>query len=200
MAYKIIRPRHGIKSLWNTYKSRIYKLGEMLVESPESGVGSGQVNIKFGDGVTDYENLPYAVEAPISQLIEGSTKPMTSGAGYEIQRKVEEVNGRFHSLQTVSVRGLDGRIGTNQIFYLKTGSLVTVYFSIKTSGIVKAGEVFYLENLPQTALEQSMRFLTAFGRGEAEVVVNGTTASMSLLIDAPSGYWVRGMFNYIAGN
>ena len=61
MAYNIIRPRHGIKSLWDNYKSRIYKVGEMLVESPETGVGSGPANLKFGDGVTDYENLPYAV-------------------------------------------------------------------------------------------------------------------------------------------
>lgn len=80
MAYKIIRPRHGIKSLWNTYKSRIYKLGEMLVESPESGVGSGPVNIKFGDGVTDYEKLPYAVLAPVSEVSEGVDNPPTSDA------------------------------------------------------------------------------------------------------------------------
>lgn len=90
MAYKIIRPRHGIKSLWNTYKSRIYKLGEMLVESPDSGVGSGHVNIKFGDGVTDYENLPYAVEAPISQVIEGSEKPFTSGGAYALKNDLTE--------------------------------------------------------------------------------------------------------------
>ena len=80
----IIRPRHGIKSLWDTYKNRIYAKGEILVESPESGVGTGHVNVKFGDGVTDYENLPYAIEAPISECIENSEKPLTSGAGYEL--------------------------------------------------------------------------------------------------------------------
>lgn len=68
MAYNIIRPRRGIKSLWDTYKSRIYQLGEMLVESPESGIGSGPVNIKFGDGTTDYENLPYAVFSGIRSV------------------------------------------------------------------------------------------------------------------------------------
>lgn len=94
MANRIIRPRRGIKSLWDTYKSRIYRVGEMLVESPESGVGTGPVNIKFGDGVTDYENLPYAVEAPISQCIEGSTRPLTSGAGYDAftQLNDEKIN------------------------------------------------------------------------------------------------------------
>lgn len=62
MAYRIIRPRRGVKSLWNTYGDRVYKLGEMLVESPESGVGTGVVNIKFGDGVTPYNNLPYGIK------------------------------------------------------------------------------------------------------------------------------------------
>ena len=83
MGYKIIRPRRGIKSLWDAYKDKIYKTGEMLVESPESGVGTGPVNVKFGDGMTPYYALPYAIEAPINQAIEGSTKPITSGAVYE---------------------------------------------------------------------------------------------------------------------
>lgn len=91
MAYKIIRPRHGIKSLWNTYKSRIYKLGEMLVESPESGVGSGPVNIKFGDGVTDYEKLPYAVLAPVDEVSAGVKNPVTSSA---VKEEIVNLEGR----------------------------------------------------------------------------------------------------------
>lgn len=78
MAYNIIRPRRGIKSLWQQYKSRIYKQGEMLVESPETGVGTGPVDVKFGDGVTDYEHLPYAVLAPIDGVKKGEQRPITS--------------------------------------------------------------------------------------------------------------------------
>lgn len=80
MAYNIIRPRRGIKSLWQQYKNRIYKQGEMLVESPESGVGSGPVNVKFGDGVTDYEHLPYAIMAPIHEINNESNAPISSKA------------------------------------------------------------------------------------------------------------------------
>lgn len=93
MGYNIIRPRRGIKSLWDQYKSRIYKQGEMLVESPETGVGSGPVNIKFGDGVTDYEHLPYAVQAPTSELAKDGTAPMTNGAGYELKQLIESGSG-----------------------------------------------------------------------------------------------------------
>lgn len=87
MAYNIIRPRRGIKSLWNTYKSRIYKNGEMLVESPETGVGSGPVNIKFGDGITDYEHLPYGVMAPISAPDANSQAPLNTEA---VMKAIEE--------------------------------------------------------------------------------------------------------------
>lgn len=91
MGYKIIRPRRGIKSLWDAYKDKIYKTGEMLVESPESGVGTGPVNVKFGDGMTPYYALPYAIEAPINQAIEGSTKPITSGAVYEQNKNLDDL-------------------------------------------------------------------------------------------------------------
>lgn len=126
MAYKIIRPRHGIKSLWDTYKSRIYKLGEMLVESPEGGVGSGPVNIKFGDGVTDYENLPYAVEAPISQLIEGSNKPMTSGAGYDIQAQVTNLSNKTEDTNYVTEYILSAPRGTTHLLFGASGGFYVV--------------------------------------------------------------------------
>ena len=64
MAYKIIRPRRGRLSEWLANKTRIYKKGEMLVVSPETGVGTGGVGIKFGDGETDFEHLPYALQSP----------------------------------------------------------------------------------------------------------------------------------------
>lgn len=86
MAYNIIRPRRGIKSLWQQYKGRVYKQGEMLVESPETGVGTGPVNIKFGDGVTDYEHLPYAVQAPTDMIEEGNKAPVSSDAVYNASK------------------------------------------------------------------------------------------------------------------
>lgn len=92
MAYNIIRPRRGIKSMWDQFKSRVYKQGEMLVESPESGVGTGPVNIKFGDGVSSYENLPYAVQAPTDELTENGTAPMTARAGFSLKKLIEAID------------------------------------------------------------------------------------------------------------
>lgn len=103
MSYNIIRPRRGIKSLWNQYKSRVYKAGEMLVESPETGIGSGPVNIKFGDGYTDYEHLPYAVLAPTDAIEEGVNNPLTSGGAFAKFNEIDEgVNAALNCVETIT--------------------------------------------------------------------------------------------------
>lgn len=92
MAYNIIRPRKGIKSLWDQHKGRIYKNGEMLVESPETGIGTGPVNVKFGDGITSYENLPYGIMAPTDEVTEDGNAPVTSKAVFAIKKLIEAID------------------------------------------------------------------------------------------------------------
>lgn len=62
MAYVKIRPRRGTPSQWE-YANPILAEGEMAFEVPESGVGTGAINIKQGDGQTSWVNLPYAFNA-----------------------------------------------------------------------------------------------------------------------------------------
>ena len=45
-------------------KSIVLAAGELFVEYPDTGVGSGPVKVKIGDGTTDYEHLAYAIEPP----------------------------------------------------------------------------------------------------------------------------------------
>ena len=136
----IIRPRHGIKSLWDTYKNRVYAQGEMLVESPESGVGTGHVNVKFGDGVTNYENLPYAIEAPISECVEGSEKPLTSGAGYNLEKQIEVERARINNLSTLEE---GSTTGDAELIDIRTGANGTVY---ESAGEAVRGQITELGN------------------------------------------------------
>lgn len=55
-----LKPRRGKK---NTAIDQdiILKRGEIFFEVPNTGVGSGQGNLKMGDGVTTYKNLPYYI-------------------------------------------------------------------------------------------------------------------------------------------
>ena len=57
---KIFRPRRGKKSTMTT-KNTVLASGELFVEVPETGVGTGKVKMKMGDGSTAYSSLPYAV-------------------------------------------------------------------------------------------------------------------------------------------
>jgi hypothetical protein len=156
MGYKIIRPRRGIKSLWDAYKNKVYKSGEMLVESPESGVGSGPVNVKFGDGITPYYLLPYAIEAPINQAIEGSTKPITSGAVYEQNKKL---NNNFNEMSDV----IDLEKQTQPYIVQKDGLLKATlnssttqwsYGNISINGIIR-GQV---QNVSNSATAMAVTF------------------------------------------
>ena len=58
MAYVRIRPRRSTAEEWEYYNP-ILAEGEMGVEVPPTGVGTGTVQIKFGDGVTPWKQLPY---------------------------------------------------------------------------------------------------------------------------------------------
>ena len=59
MAYVKLRPRRGSASQWE-YANPILSEGEMAFEVPETGVGTGAINIKQGDGQNSWNSLPYA--------------------------------------------------------------------------------------------------------------------------------------------
>lgn len=60
MSFYKIRPRAGTKAQWERANT---VLGEREIgfEIPDSGVGSGQVRMKMGDGSTPWKNLKYAI-------------------------------------------------------------------------------------------------------------------------------------------
>ena len=56
-----LRPRRGKKST-AVSQNIILKRGEIFLESPETGVGTGIGKIKVGDGSTAYSSLPYFID------------------------------------------------------------------------------------------------------------------------------------------
>ena len=60
MAYAKIRPRRGTATQWVT-ANPVLAEGEMGIEVPDTGVGTGTVKFKFGDGVTAWNDLPYGM-------------------------------------------------------------------------------------------------------------------------------------------
>ena len=61
---KILKPRRGtITTMRGVKRNTVLAAGELFLEAPATGIGTGEGAIKCGDGVTTYENLPYFMKA-----------------------------------------------------------------------------------------------------------------------------------------
>ena len=70
MAYSKIKLRRGTAYDWNTIDP-VLEEGEIVVECPDSGVGTGLSKFKIGDGTTPYSSLPYAFDGMRASSIDG---------------------------------------------------------------------------------------------------------------------------------
>ena len=68
--YAKIRPRRSTTTEWNTINP-ILREGELGIEVPDSGVGTGLCKFKIGDGYKQWSALPYAFDAISAQAIYG---------------------------------------------------------------------------------------------------------------------------------
>ena len=71
-SFKNFRPRRSTKAEWEQYNPILLE-GEMGIEVPDSGSGTGLVKIKFGDGHTPWTNLPYGLDSNEASSIHGGT-------------------------------------------------------------------------------------------------------------------------------
>jgi hypothetical protein len=70
MSLAKIRPRRGTKTEWEMVDPVLLE-GELGIESPDSGIGSGLCKFKLGDGYKKWTELPYAFDATSAQSIYG---------------------------------------------------------------------------------------------------------------------------------
>lgn len=70
MSYAKIRPRRGTADEWSIENPILYE-GELVVEHPSTGVGTGLCRFKIGDGITPYRELPYAFDGAAANAING---------------------------------------------------------------------------------------------------------------------------------
>ena len=77
MSYAKIRPRRGTKSEWEVINPVLLE-GEMGVEFPDSGVGSGLCKFKIGNGIENWTDLPYAFDAGAALNIDAGSVSSTS--------------------------------------------------------------------------------------------------------------------------
>ena len=72
MAYAKLRPRRGTKTEWELSDPILYE-GELGIEFPDSGIGTGRCKFKIGDGYAKWTELEYAFDAEAADAIYGGT-------------------------------------------------------------------------------------------------------------------------------
>ena len=72
-SFKNFRPRRSTTAEWEHYNPILLE-GEMGIEVPNSGVGTGIVKIKFGDGVTRWNDLPYGLDNKAISIYGGTVE------------------------------------------------------------------------------------------------------------------------------
>jgi hypothetical protein len=63
---------NGTKAEWETVNP-ILKEGEMGIEVPDTGVGTGLCKFKLGDGYNKWSDLPYSFDGTAASAIYGGT-------------------------------------------------------------------------------------------------------------------------------
>ncbi len=72
-SFKNFRPRRSTTAEWEQYNPILLE-GEMGIEVPETGVGTGIVKIKFGDGVRHWKDLPYGLDNTATSIDGGTVE------------------------------------------------------------------------------------------------------------------------------
>lgn len=72
MSYAKIRPRRGSTTEWNLINPVLME-GELGIEFPDSGIGTGLCKFKIGDGFKKWSDLAYAFNGSAAEAVYGGT-------------------------------------------------------------------------------------------------------------------------------
>ena len=127
-----LSPRRGPKTLMaTTKKDIILGVGEIFIEYPDTGLGTGGCKVKVGDGVTTYENLEYAIEndasgaliyfdTDTSETVAAALAKVGSGASNAtivaaLKQAVTLLNGEV--VKAITIDGIAGTLTNNAMTF-----------------------------------------------------------------------------------
>lgn len=117
MSLAKIRIRRGTLNDWSL-SNPVLSEGEIGLEYPESGPGSGISKLKVGDGTTHYNDLPYSIDGTSAASIIGGN--VTEFHLIELRAgSIEDWNN------------IDPVIGPNEVVYDKTTNSIKIGDGVK---------------------------------------------------------------------
>ena len=92
MSFYKIRPRAGTASQWTT-ANPVLAEREIGFEFPAGGIGTGEIKMKMGDGVSHWNDLAYAIlPMPTVENVESTSTDKSPSSAY--------VKGKFDAIQS----------------------------------------------------------------------------------------------------
>lgn len=154
MSFAKIRPRRGTASQWATIDPVLAE-GEIGIEVPDSGVGTGAVNIKFGDGVKKWSELPYGIANVLTKsdvvdnlLSNRVDLPVSANQVRIVNEKANNIDNRVGLLEartkitdtsTVETKSFDiNEHGTYLLFCQQNGKPTFAIYYVKVSCMIIA--------------------------------------------------------------
>ena len=133
MAYARIRPRRGTQYEWSSYDPVLAE-GELAIQFPDTGIGTGLCKFKVGDGVTSWNQLPYAFDGTAAAAIDGGgivansliqIRTATANAWYNTNPILVEKEIAYCSDANInSIKIGDGNTRWNGLPYIKASGLI----------------------------------------------------------------------------
>ena len=133
MAYAKIRPRRGTQYEWETYNP-ILAEGELAIQFPDTGIGTGLCKFKVGDGVSPWTVLPFAFDGTAAASIDGGgvnptsliqIRTATANAWANANPILTEREIAFCSDEDkLSIKIGDGVSRWNELSYIKASGLI----------------------------------------------------------------------------
>lgn len=75
--YARIRPRRGTAQEWTLFNPVLAE-GEIAIEYPDTGIGTGEIKVKVGDGSTPWNDLNYSINPTVANAIYGGTPEISN--------------------------------------------------------------------------------------------------------------------------
>ena len=125
MSYYKFRPRRSTSSEWNLVDPVLME-GELGIEYPDAGIGTGLCKFKIGDGYSKWSALSYAFNAASAESIYGGTvsvsKDICLRTGttdeWETANPILGIGEIVYDITKQSIKVGDGQHAFNDLMYI----------------------------------------------------------------------------------
>ena len=167
-SYAKIRPRRGTLYEWSTVNP-ILEHGELVVEYPDQGIGTGFCKFKIGDGTQHYNDLEYALDGASASGINGGgvetfhTICLRGGTEEEWKRvdPILQANEIVYDSTNNAFKVGDGTHKWSELEYTSSNSMDDIIECGDEDAVGSLSEILSNEDYPDSVFDETSTAHTA---------------------------------------